>query len=105
MSSGEVAVAQDSFNIAADKGPSSYDRPHRFTGNVVWELPFYRDQAGVLGKILGGWQLSTNFTPAERVALHRAERRRSDRRADRHRRPGGQRHPAQHQHHRGPLER
>jgi hypothetical protein len=62
VSSGEVAVAQDSFNIAADKGLSSFDRPHRFTGSVVWELPFYRDQAGVAGKILGGWQLSSNFT-------------------------------------------
>jgi hypothetical protein len=62
VSSGEVAVAQDSFNIAADKGLSSYDRPHRFTGNVVWELPFYRDQEGFAGKVLGGWQFSTNFT-------------------------------------------
>jgi len=62
VSSGEVAVAQDSFNIAADKGYSSYDRPHRLTGNVVWELPFYRDQAGFAGKVLGGWQVSTSFT-------------------------------------------
>lgn len=61
-SSGEVAVAQDSFDIKADKAVSTYDRPHRLTGNAVWELPFYRDQAGVAGKILGGWQLSGNFT-------------------------------------------
>ncbi len=61
-SSGEVAVAQDSFDIKADKGLSSYDRPHRLTGNAVWELPFYRDQAGLAGKILGGWQVSGNFT-------------------------------------------
>ena len=62
ISNAEVAVAQDSFNIAADKGRSSYDRPHRFTGNFVWELPVLRDQKGALGKILGGWQLNTNFT-------------------------------------------
>lgn len=62
VSSGEVALAQDSFNIAADKGPSSFDRPHRLSGNFVWELPFYRDQQGVLGKIVGGWQVSGNFT-------------------------------------------
>ena len=61
-SSGEVAVAQDSFNIDADKAVSSYDRPHRLTGNFVWELPWMRDQQGVLGKILGGWQLSSFFT-------------------------------------------
>ena len=61
-SSGEVAVAQDSFNIDADKAVSSYDRPHRLTGNFVWELPFMRDQRGVIGKILGGWQVSSFFT-------------------------------------------
>jgi hypothetical protein len=57
-SSGEVAVAQDSFNREADWGRSSYDRPHRFTTNVVYELPWMRDQSGVLGKIIGGWQIS-----------------------------------------------
>ena len=61
-SSGEVAVAQDSFNIAADKGRSSYDRPHRLTGNFVWELPFKRSQQGVVGKLVGGWQFGSFFT-------------------------------------------
>lgn len=62
ISNAEVAVAQDSFNIAADRGRSSYDRPHRFTGNFVWELPVLRDQATTLGKVVGGWQISSNFT-------------------------------------------
>jgi hypothetical protein len=61
-SSGEVAVAQDSFNIAADKGRSSYDRPHRLTGNFVWELPLRRAQQGFVGKLLGGWQFGSFFT-------------------------------------------
>ena len=61
-SGGEVAVAQDSFDIDNDKGPSLYDRPHRFTGNFVWELPWMRDQRGVAGKVLGGWQVSSFFT-------------------------------------------
>jgi len=61
-SGGEVAVAQDSFDLDNDKGRSSYDRPHRFTGNFVWELPWMRDQQGVAGKVLGGWQVSSFFT-------------------------------------------
>jgi TonB dependent receptor len=61
-SSGEVAVPQDSFDIEADKGRSSYDRPHRLTGNFVWELPFMRSQQGFLGKVLGGWQVGSFFT-------------------------------------------
>jgi hypothetical protein len=61
-SSGEVAIAQDSFDIANDRAVASYDRTHRFTGNLVYELPFYRDQQGAAGKILGGWQVATTFT-------------------------------------------
>lgn len=61
-SSGEVAVSQDSFNRRADRARSSYDRPHRLTGNFVYELPFLRDQQGAAGLLLGGWQLNSFFT-------------------------------------------
>ncbi len=61
-SAGEVAVAQDSFDLAAEKGRSTYDRPHRVSGNFVWELPWLTTQQGLTGKILGGWQLSSFFT-------------------------------------------
>jgi len=61
-SSGEVAVAQDSYCRACDRGRSTYDRPHRFTGNFVYELPYFRDQRGVLGHLLGGWQVNSFFT-------------------------------------------
>ena len=61
-SSGEVAVAQDSFDLAADRGRASYDRPHRLAGNFVWELPFMRDQSSTWSKVLGGWQVSSFFT-------------------------------------------
>jgi hypothetical protein len=61
-SSGEVAVAQDSFNIEGDRGRSTYDRPHRMTGNFVWELPWMRDQQCLAAKIMGGWQFSSFFT-------------------------------------------
>ncbi len=60
--SGEVAVAQDSYNRRADRGRSTYDRPHRFTANAVYEVPAFRDQKGVLGRLLGGWQVSPFFT-------------------------------------------
>ncbi len=60
--SGEVAVVQDSFNRRADRGRSTYDRPHRFTMNAVYETPWFREQPGVAGKLVGGWQLSPFFT-------------------------------------------
>ena len=61
-SSGEVAVSQDSFNRNADRARSTYDRPHRLTGNFVYELPWFQDQSGFKGRILGGWQLNGFFT-------------------------------------------
>ena len=46
----------------SDAGPSKAIgdlwRPHRFTFAAVWDLPFFRDQTGVTGKLLGGWQAS-----------------------------------------------
>jgi hypothetical protein len=55
---GEVAVSQDSFNRAADRGRSTYDRPHRLSVNGVFEVPYMREQRGVAGKVLGGWEIS-----------------------------------------------
>lgn len=62
VSSGEIAVAQDSFNRRADRARSSFDRPHRIAGNFVYELPFFRDQKGFTGVVLGGWQLNSQFS-------------------------------------------
>jgi hypothetical protein len=60
--SGEVAVAQDSYNRRSDRGRSTYDRPQRFAVNGVYEVPFMREQKGVLGHIVGGWQVSGFLT-------------------------------------------
>jgi hypothetical protein len=61
-SNAEVAVAQDSFNLEADRARSSFDRPHRLSGNFVYELPFFQSQQGFLGRILGGFQINSFFT-------------------------------------------
>ncbi len=61
-SNAEVAVAQDSFNLAGDRGRSSFDRPHRISGSVVYELPFFRSQKGFVGRALGGFQVNSFFT-------------------------------------------
>ncbi len=62
VSSGEIAVAQDSYNRRADRARSSFDRPHRIAGNFVYELPYFRDQKGFMGHFLGGWQLNSQFS-------------------------------------------
>ena len=61
-STSEFARSQDSFDRRADRARSGYDRPHRLTGNFVYELPFYQHQTGSTGKFFGGWQLNSFFT-------------------------------------------
>ncbi|MGH9961395.1 MAG: TonB-dependent receptor domain-containing protein, partial [Pyrinomonadaceae bacterium] len=61
-SGGEVAVAQNSFDLRADRGRSTYDRPLRLSGNFVYELPWFQDQRGLAGHALGGWQFNSFFT-------------------------------------------
>jgi hypothetical protein len=60
-SNSEIALAQDPYNRRLDRGRSSYDRPLRLAGNVVYELPIYQEQKGFVGRVLGGWQLNSNF--------------------------------------------
>src|SRR6185503_12379700 len=60
-SNAEIALAQDPYNRRLDRGRSSYDRPLRLAGNVVYELPFHQDQQGLVGRLLGGWQMNSNF--------------------------------------------
>ena len=50
--------------LACDKGPSIFDIRHNFVANAIYELPFgpgktYLNQPGVLGKIVGGWEVSS----------------------------------------------
>jgi hypothetical protein len=61
-SGGEVAVAQNSFDLKADRARSTFDRPHRLSGNFVYELPWFREQKGVAGHVLGGWQVNGFLT-------------------------------------------
>jgi len=51
------------FDQQATWRPSNDGRPHRLTVASIWELPFGKSKAffksGVLGAVLGGWQIST----------------------------------------------
>ncbi|MFQ5929776.1 MAG: TonB-dependent receptor domain-containing protein, partial [Acidobacteriota bacterium] len=51
----------DPSNIRLDYGRSNFDINHRFVASFLYEVPFMTDQQGVLGKTLGGWQLTGTF--------------------------------------------
>jgi hypothetical protein len=59
-------VAQNPLDIAADRGLSSFDQRHKFTGNWIYDLPFGENRrfatTGALSHILNGWQYSGDFT-------------------------------------------
>jgi hypothetical protein len=50
--------ATNTYNLKMDYGPSSYSTPQIFVFNYVYDLPFYKGQQGVVGHVLGGWELS-----------------------------------------------
>jgi hypothetical protein len=52
------AGPQNTYNLNADYGPSVYNRNDILTIDAIWDLPWYRDQHGIVGHIAGGWELS-----------------------------------------------
>lgn len=48
----------DTYNFAADYGPASFSQSQVLVINYVYDLPFYRSQQGLLGHVLGGWEVS-----------------------------------------------
>jgi len=41
-----------------DRGVSLFDRPHRASITYVYEIPYFREQRGLIGHVLGGFQIS-----------------------------------------------
>src|SRR5207248_436331 len=57
-----VAGAQNPFDISrGEKGLSGLDFPKTASLYLVYELPFYKSQHSLLGKLLGGYQANTTW--------------------------------------------
>jgi len=54
----ETNAPQNFYNRAAEYALAPYDRPQILTINYTYSVPFMRDQRGVVGHMLGGWQVS-----------------------------------------------
>jgi hypothetical protein len=59
---GDIAISQNPYDRRSERGRSTYDRPQRFSINGVMELPMFRGQKGLAGRILGGWQVNGFLT-------------------------------------------
>jgi hypothetical protein len=57
-----LAYAQDPFNTGgAERANSGIDFPHVVGVALVYDLPFYKAQKGLVGHVLGGWQVNTTY--------------------------------------------
>ncbi len=66
---GAANVAQNPFDLSAERGLSSFNQTHKFTADYLWELPFGHDKHWLTGNtpwraILGDWQWSGDWTIA-----------------------------------------
>jgi hypothetical protein len=70
-----ISFAQNPFAPGGEYGFSGLNIPHQWTILFAEELPFFRQQHGLVGHVLGGWTLSGNYilasgqgyTPAQAV--------------------------------------
>jgi hypothetical protein len=55
---GENDLAQNPFDLAAERGPSMFDARHRFVFSYQWSLPFLQHSQTWFGYAFGNWQLN-----------------------------------------------
>ena len=64
-SGGDANYPQDSNNMAAERGLSSFDRRHRFAGSFIYDLPVGEGHkiggaaGGLGGALISGWQMNS----------------------------------------------
>src|SRR6202171_5277277 len=52
----------DPFEYHLDKGDSDLDRRQTFVGNVVYQLPLFKNRGSAFSRILGDWQINGIFS-------------------------------------------
>lgn len=58
-----VAAPGDQQNLASMRGPSDFDRPHRFVISGLYDLPnFYKGGSGFAKSAINGWEATGIFT-------------------------------------------
>jgi hypothetical protein len=55
---GENDLAQNPFDLGAERGRSLFDARHRFVLSYQWSLPWWRQPKGWYQQVLGNWQVN-----------------------------------------------
>lgn len=54
--------AQNPFCLnRCERSLSALDRPHVFSANFIYDVPLFKEQRGVVGHLLGGWQFNGTY--------------------------------------------
>jgi hypothetical protein len=59
---GENDLAQNPFDLGAERGRSMFDARHRFVLSYQWSVPFWRQAHAWYEQVLGNWQFNGIFT-------------------------------------------
>jgi Carboxypeptidase regulatory-like domain/TonB dependent receptor len=59
---GENDLAQNPFDVNAERGRSLFDARHRFVLSYQWSLPWWRQPRGWYQQVLGNWQVNGIIT-------------------------------------------
>lgn len=51
-------IIPNAYDASTLYGPSDFDRRHALVVNYIYQLPFFKDQSKLSGKLLGGWTIS-----------------------------------------------
>jgi hypothetical protein len=63
-------TADDPFNIKTMYGLQPFDRKFVYNIFLVYQPPFYKGQSGLLGHLLGGWNIAPVFTAGSGLPLY-----------------------------------
>jgi hypothetical protein len=55
---GASALPQDSFDLAAERGPANFDARHRFAYNFIYSFGLFTDRGAALRALAGGLQIA-----------------------------------------------
>jgi hypothetical protein len=59
----------DPWDLEANYGAQDFDIRYLYNLSLLYDLPFYRNQKGVAGRVLGGWAISPLFTAQSGLPL------------------------------------
>ena len=62
VSATSSATVTDAFNLENSYGPQPFDAPLSYNLLILYQVPFFKNQHGLLGRVLGGWSIAPLFT-------------------------------------------